>query len=150
MAESPAQIAKRLLREWRSETRDMTYVQAQEELEQRLTRALAEASREAELYLGPQKTQAPRRRTPRPEPARRAQKPPGPVAGRQRAIRDVIATYTARQGFPPSLRDISAATGLSISNVHYHLDQLVEKGLVRYTPGVPRSYVVIEQPQNEV
>lgn len=50
----------------------------------------------------------------------------------QQRIYDYIAMTTARDGFPPSVREIGAAVGLkSPSTVHFHLKHMEEKGIIK-------------------
>ncbi|MGE5415997.1 MAG: LexA family protein, partial [Acidobacteriota bacterium] len=51
---------------------------------------------------------------------------------RQREILDYIKSQLRARGFPPSVREIGQATGLSSSStVHMHLTQLEEKGYIK-------------------
>jgi repressor LexA len=59
---------------------------------------------------------------------------------RQREIFDFIRGYAARHGYPPTVRDIGRAVGLtSSSTVHAHLANLEKLGLVRRDPTKPRA-----------
>ena len=59
---------------------------------------------------------------------------------RQREIFEFIKTYSARHGYPPTVRDIGKAIGLtSSSTVHAHLANLEKLGLVRRDPTKPRA-----------
>ncbi len=52
-----------------------------------------------------------------------------PISEKQRQILAFIREYTAQQGYPPSVREIGAAVGLSSpSSVHAHLKKLRELG----------------------
>jgi repressor LexA len=58
---------------------------------------------------------------------------------RQRAILLAIRAYTATNGYPPSIREIGQAVGLSsTSSVSYQLGQLEGLGYVR-RPGGARA-----------
>jgi repressor LexA len=67
----------------------------------------------------------------------------GEVAGltdRQRRILDVIRESVERRGYPPSVREIGEAVGLtSPSSVAYQLSTLQKKGLLRRDPNRPRA-----------
>ena len=71
--------------------------------------------------------------------------PDGPldVAGltqRQRRILEVIREAVARQGYPPSVREIGQAVGLtSTSSVAHQLATLERKGYIRRDPNRPRA-----------
>jgi repressor LexA len=59
---------------------------------------------------------------------------------RQREIFDFIKSYSARHGYPPTVRDIGKAIGLtSSSTVHAHLANLEKLGLLRRDPTKPRA-----------
>lgn len=68
------------------------------------------------------------------------------LTDRQRQVLDFIKSETQRQGFPPTVRDIGAAVGLSSSStVHAHLDALEAKGLIRRDPSKPRALEVLDR-----
>src|SRR5207249_11083035 len=59
---------------------------------------------------------------------------------RQQEIFDFIKKYSARYGYPPTVRDIGKAVGLaSSSTVHAHLAKLARIGLLRRDPTKPRA-----------
>jgi len=59
---------------------------------------------------------------------------------RQREIFDFIKSYSADHGYPPTVRDIGKAIGLtSSSTVHAHLSNLEKLGLLRRDPTRPRA-----------
>jgi repressor LexA len=59
---------------------------------------------------------------------------------RQQEIFDFIKQYSSRHGYPPTVRDIGKAIGLtSSSTVHAHLANLEKLGLVRRDPTKPRA-----------
>ena len=59
---------------------------------------------------------------------------------RQRAIMDFIVETVEARGFPPSVREICDAVGLSSpSTVHAHLGTLEEKGYLKRDPTKPRA-----------
>ena len=64
---------------------------------------------------------------------------------RQQQILDYIFTTVSNRGYPPSVREIGAAVGLSSpSTVHSHLNALVEAGYIRKDPTKPRAIEVID------
>lgn len=70
---------------------------------------------------------------------------PTDVTDRQREILDLILETVRRRGYPPSVREIGEAVGLSSpSTVHSHLSALVDAGLLRRDPSKPRAIEVIE------
>jgi repressor LexA len=71
---------------------------------------------------------------------------PSDISERQREILDLIIETVRRRGYPPSVREIGEAVGLSSpSTVHSHLSALVEAGLLRRDPSKPRAIEVIEE-----
>jgi repressor LexA len=79
------------------------------------------------------------------EPAVVRDFPDGPVDGagltqRQRRILEVIRDAVERQGYPPSVREIGQAVGLtSTSSVAHQLSTLERKGYIRRDPNRPRA-----------
>ena len=65
---------------------------------------------------------------------------------RQQEIFDYIKTYSARYGYPPTVRDIGKAVGLtSSSTVHAHLANLEKLGLLRRDPSKPRAIELLDR-----
>ncbi len=65
---------------------------------------------------------------------------------RQQEILDLIRTKVASRGYPPSVREIGEAVGLSSpSTVHSHLSSLVQFGYLRRDPSKPRAIEVVDQ-----
>jgi repressor LexA len=63
---------------------------------------------------------------------------------RQQEIFDFIRGYGAEHGYPPTVRDIGKAIGLtSSSTVHAHLANLEKVGLLRRDPTKPRAMEVL-------
>ncbi|WP_418792488.1 transcriptional repressor LexA [Phosphitispora sp. TUW77] len=70
---------------------------------------------------------------------------------RQAAILNFIKKELQKKGYPPSVREIGEAVGLSSSStVHGHLAQLEKKGFIRRNPTKPRAIEVIEGEGNFV
>jgi len=89
---------------------------------------------------------APRDDEPAARPAARVhQLPDGPLGGdgltaRQRLVLDTIRTLVERRGYPPSMREIGEAVGLtSPSSVSHQLETLQRKGYIRRDPNRPRA-----------
>lgn len=67
------------------------------------------------------------------------------LTGRQNQILDYIRSEIHRRGFPPSVREIGEAVGLSSSStVHSHLAALESKGFIRRDPSKPRALEVLD------
>jgi repressor LexA len=65
---------------------------------------------------------------------------------RQQEILDFIKRYSAKQGYPPTVRDIGKAVGLtSSSTVHAHLSNLEKRGLLRRDPSKPRALELLDR-----
>jgi repressor LexA len=65
---------------------------------------------------------------------------------RQQEIFDFIKKYSARYGYPPTVRDIGKAVGLaSSSTVHAHLANLEKVGLLRRDPSKPRAIEMLDK-----
>lgn len=63
---------------------------------------------------------------------------------RQREILDLIQRTVTDRGYPPSVREIGDAVGLSSpSTVHSHLSTLATEGFIRRDPSKPRAIEVV-------
>ncbi len=68
---------------------------------------------------------------------------------RQRQVLEFIDTEVRRRGYPPSVREIGEAVGLSSSStVHAHLAALQEKGYLTRDPSKPRAIEVHFEPRS--
>lgn len=67
------------------------------------------------------------------------------LSDRQRQVLDYIKEMVAQRGYPPSVREIGEAIGLSSpSTVHSHLSTLVKAGYLRRDPTKPRAIEVLD------
>lgn len=72
------------------------------------------------------------------------------LSPRQRQVLDFIGSYIERNGYPPSLRDISGGVGIvGNASVLAHLDTLERKGHIRRDPGSSRGIVLVREKQPE-
>src|ERR687898_200353 len=63
---------------------------------------------------------------------------------RQQEIFDFVKRYAGEHGYPPTVRDIGKAIGLtSSSTVHAHLANLEKLGLIKRDPTKPRAIEVL-------
>ncbi len=63
---------------------------------------------------------------------------------KQALIKDFIERYSREHGYAPSLSEIRDEFGIStISTVHEHLSNLVEKGVIKRLKGVARSLELV-------
>ena len=70
---------------------------------------------------------------------------------RQQEIFDFIKNYSARHGYPPTVRDIGKAVGLaSSSTVHAHLANLEKLGLLKRDPSKPRAIELLDKAVDSV
>jgi repressor LexA len=70
---------------------------------------------------------------------------------RQQEIFDYIKRYSAKYGYPPTVRDIGKAVGLaSSSTVHAHLANLEKLGLLRRDPSKPRAIELLDRVREDV
>jgi repressor LexA len=70
---------------------------------------------------------------------------------RQQEIFDFIKRYSAKNGYPPTVRDIGKAVGLaSSSTVHAHLANLEKLGLLRRDPTKPRALELLDRAVDSV
>ena len=64
---------------------------------------------------------------------------------RQKEIFDFIRRYASKHGYPPTVREIGKAVGLtSSSTVHAHLANLEKIGLLRRDPTKPRAMELLK------
>ena len=67
------------------------------------------------------------------------------LSKRQQEILDFIKQEVREKGYPPSVREIGQAVGLSSSStVHGHLARLESKGIIRRDPTKPRAIEILD------
>jgi repressor LexA len=70
---------------------------------------------------------------------------------RQQEIFDFIKRYSAKYGYPPTVRDIGKAVGLaSSSTVHAHLANLEKLGMLRRDPSKPRAIELLDRVREDL
>jgi repressor LexA len=62
---------------------------------------------------------------------------------RQVQVLEAIRGYAQKNGYAPSMREISDRTGLALSEVQYQVEQLAAKGWIRRHPNRPRALVAL-------
>lgn len=68
------------------------------------------------------------------------------LSNRQKQIVDYIRQHTEALGYPPTVREIGEAVGLSSSStVHAHLRRLEEMGIIRRDAELTRAIRVVEE-----
>src|SRR4030081_3104290 len=71
------------------------------------------------------------------------------LTARQRQVLEFIDGEVRRRGYPPSVREIGEAVGLSSSStVHAHLAALQDKGYLRRDPTKPRAIEITLEPDS--
>ena len=69
-----------------------------------------------------------------------------PISQKEEAILDIIKQTIRHKGYPPSVREIGQAVGLSSSStVHGYLRKLERRGLLRRDPTKPRAIEVLDR-----
>lgn len=75
---------------------------------------------------------------------------PQTLTARQREVLEIIERHTREHGYPPSVREIGEAVGLtSPSTVHAHLAALQRRGYLRRDPTKPRAIEVRWDPNSD-
>lgn len=65
---------------------------------------------------------------------------PKPAKNKQMAVLSYIHRQVADHGYPPTVREICSAVGLSsTSTVHGHITRLIEQGFLQKDPAKPRA-----------
>lgn len=73
-----------------------------------------------------------------------------PLTARQQRILDFIGTTVRERGYPPTVREIGEAVGLtSSSSVHAQLANLERRGLLHKDPTKPRAMTLSDSPRAE-
>ncbi len=76
--------------------------------------------------------------------------PPQTLTPRQREVLEIIELHMREHGYPPSVREIGEAVGLtSPSTVHAHLAALQRRGYLRRDPTKPRAIEVRWDPNSD-
>lgn len=71
------------------------------------------------------------------------------LTAKQQQILDCIKQSLREKGYPPSVRELCTAVGLSsTSTVHSHLNTLEKKGFIRRDPSKPRTIEVLDEEMN--
>jgi repressor LexA len=72
------------------------------------------------------------------------------LTARQREVLEIIERHMQERGYPPSVREIGEAVGLtSPSTVHAHLAALQKRGYLRRDPTKPRAIEVRWDPNSD-
>ena len=67
------------------------------------------------------------------------------ITKKQQALLDFLQDFNEENGYSPSYREIQAGLGLSsVSAVAEHIDNLVEKGVLKKVPGAARSLEILD------
>ena len=72
------------------------------------------------------------------------------LTARQREVLEIIEQHMRERGYPPSVREIGEAVGLtSPSTVHAHLAALQRRGYLRRDPTKPRAIEIRWDPNSD-
>lgn len=72
------------------------------------------------------------------------------ITKKQKLIIDFINEFTKEHDFSPSYREIMSGVGLSsVSAVAEHVENLVEKGVLKKVPGAARSLEILDYKHEE-
>lgn len=67
------------------------------------------------------------------------------LSAKQKEVYEFIKKYSQEKGYPPAVREICEAVGLSsTSTVHGHLKRLEKKGLIKRDSTKPRALEIVE------
>ena len=66
--------------------------------------------------------------------------------GRCKSIRKLIN----RRNYPPTMKELGEALGISAASAHEHLNQLVDKGYVARERGKARSISILREPADQI
>ncbi len=70
----------------------------------------------------------------------------GNLTPKQQTMLDFIRSFSQETGYPPTVREIGESLGLkSPSTVKFHLDNLRDKGYIRWDGGKTRSITLLEE-----
>lgn len=73
------------------------------------------------------------------------------LSERQRDVLEYIKSQLKQRGYPPSVREIGQALGMSSSStVHMHLTQLEEKGWIKKDPTKPRAIEILDSEDEHI
>ena len=69
---------------------------------------------------------------------------------KQLAVLNYLQDFTEEKGYSPSYREMMAGLGLSsVSAVAEHVENLVEKGVLKKVPGATRSLEILDYKHEE-
>ncbi|MDO4746774.1 MAG: hypothetical protein Q4A70_00295 [Candidatus Saccharibacteria bacterium] len=72
------------------------------------------------------------------------------ITKKQQALLNYLQDFNEENGYSPSYREIQAGLGLSsVSAVAEHIDNLVEKGVLKKVPGAARSLEILDYKHEE-
>ena len=67
------------------------------------------------------------------------------ITKKQKLILDFLISYMEENGSSPSYREIATGVGLSsVASVAEHIDNLIDKGVLRKNPGEARSLEILD------
>lgn len=70
-----------------------------------------------------------------------------PLTDRQTEILGFIREFINANKYPPSIKEIADAFGITIKGAWDHCNAIERKGYIRHTPGISRSITITEDAQ---
>ena len=67
----------------------------------------------------------------------------------QQETLDMIRRHIRRHGFPPTIQEMATTFGISPASCHDRVNQLVEKGYLKRTPGKSRGLAVVDRGRSD-
>lgn len=69
-------------------------------------------------------------------------------ANTQEQVFEFIQLFIAKNGYPPSVREISKAADMSTAGTHSVIRQLLNGGYISLQPGKPRTLRILKPMEN--
>ncbi|GAB6907246.1 LexA family transcriptional regulator [Desulfosarcina cetonica] len=79
---------------------------------------------------------------------RKGRQPVQEITAPQLRTLQEIRFFTVEHGFPPTIKELSGALGISHASVHEQINQLVRKGYLKREPRKARGIVIIKEPND--
>ena len=81
---------------------------------------------------------------------RRGRPPTREITEPQRSTLQAIRAFTAKRGFPPTMKELGDILGVAPASAHEQVNHLVRKGYLRREPRKARSIEIVEGPEHDV
>ena len=77
---------------------------------------------------------------------RRGRPPTREITEPQRSTLQAIRAFTAKRGFPPTMKELGDILGVAPASAHEQVNHLVRKGYIRRDAGKARSIEILKEP----